>query len=854
MTQELKRRSRRRSALALAAVVVLVVLAVAFWPAPGPGDVARQGDLARDTAAPLECEIESYPCTWAEVSPEAATRTDQIGQIAAALLHAVQDPSVVATVLAGSDELAEVDADAQAVRFRLHGGRPAFVSLPHDHGDPDGGEAGAGVAVVPQPAVSGHVPPRAPLGRVSSWAAAGLSALVPTLHAQETPAGINTPTPGSGKRALILAPYLYDRLGGEAAHIAKQFSDTKDYTPANNGSVEFYANVRPDGKANEGAMSRTVVPVQGQSTIEHFLHWRRYNFIYVATHGFSFCPTFPGEPIPDKVTTRRPANPARDQWIAEEKGPCQTYLWVEEYPADTDEARTRTQHDRTWLGYAGVVPSYRVAYSRTPGLSAADAAACLQATSAAHANAASATTPDGKTLCLKPELITTSVFVSNEFFRYRYKGGFNHTVIFLAACESLKVSAGGGSLVNVLAPAGNRNVAVFGYTVLVNSAFAYQMGREAARLFLDTTNGSFSHAEILRRLEAKAVELLEMLGETVSGNSDGEVGDFAGMARSPGGHVHDGPVGEYGGLEEASSNPTHARDIVLLIDPTTGEDLQDGASVGVRSVGGPGPADRLNVHPQLIGVAPDDAPPTTRLEVRVVGEPVPDETYRPDRQVGDGAYRYQDTVSLGRAHKVGEVVDLEVRVELPGGGESRWVYEDIRLTNRVCDLIEPVMQTIVGAFGSVPFRDRVSPFSSQCLIRLRGPSTPGPTALYAPPLDAWIIVEIGTRTDMWPGAFDAPMRPEPSLGVNAVVVEDRRQPVVLFEHGGRVWKVRGEYPDRFEIRAESPVEVDADLQFAETPVAAVIRVARVVLKELGGEPGPDPEPEPEPDPKREPEV
>jgi len=214
-----------RRALLFAAVTALVPLAVAFWPG---GPATPDDSLSHVDIGPLDGEIEGYPCTWAEVAPEVADRTDQIGQIAAALLHAVPDPSVVAAVLAASDELAEVDADAQAVRFRLHGGRPAFVSLPHDHGDPDGGEAGEGVAVVPQPSVSEHVPSRAPLGRVSSWAAAGLSAVFPTLHAQATRAGINTPTPGNGKRALILAPYYFE-LGKETPHIAKQFSDTRDY-------------------------------------------------------------------------------------------------------------------------------------------------------------------------------------------------------------------------------------------------------------------------------------------------------------------------------------------------------------------------------------------------------------------------------------------------------------------------------------------------------------------------------------------------------------------------------------------------------------------------------------------------
>ena len=42
------------------------------------------------------------------------------------------------------------------------------------------------------------------------------------------------------------------------------------------------------------------------------------------------------------------------------------------------------------------------------------------------------------------------------------------------------------------------------------------------------------------------------------------------------------------------------------------------------------------------------------------------------------------SINLGRQGQADEIVDLEVRLEIPGGGDSRWVYKDIKLSATNC--------------------------------------------------------------------------------------------------------------------------------------------------------------------------
>ena len=69
-----------------------------------------------------------------------------------------------------------------------------------------------------------------------------------------------------------------------------------------------------------------------------------------------------------------------------------------------------------------------------------------------------------------------------------------------------------------------------------------------------------------------------------------------------------------------------------------------------------------------------------RFEVgfRVDGEMLPD-THPLTRPLGDEAWVFEERVPLGRDARPGERVDLDVRVEIPGGGISRWLYEDLLL-------------------------------------------------------------------------------------------------------------------------------------------------------------------------------
>lgn len=648
-----------RAALAIA--VALAALAVVLWHSD---PVAPGEQLWQDGVSRLECEVKGYPCTWPEVSPEAAVRTDQVGQIAAELLRLTQDPFAVADLLAEVVEFAELDADVHALRFRLPGARPAWVSLPHDHGEP--ADEVAALVHLPTPAPPGA---RGPSARVSDWAAAGIAALFPAVHAQASSTaggspGVNTSQPGSGKKALILSPYHYE-MGGEAPAIYQRFSRARDYQAAAGGAVEFYANLNPHNTPNDPADQQTL-GAQGQSTLIQFFRWSQYNFVYVATHGLSYCPTYDKDS--DLLTVRRAPSSARDALVA--AGKCETRIWVQDYP--NGAAGLQKAHaERAYLARPGVDPHYDTVFEQDPQLSAADARFCLTQRSP------DARVPGTGRPCFFERNLPTEIVVTAEFFRRQYPGGLSDVVIFLAACEGLKVK----DVANALAPPGTRNTAVFGYTELVSNYFARPMGIRAADAFLD---GGYHHRTVEGLLRQEAAKLAKDRSSGVRGT--GHASDFDSVLRGRG-----RPTGRVvsGAVEDASTNPTHARDIVLLIDPLTGAELKDGGSVVVRE-SPDGDGDRLDINPELMGVAPDQEPPRTRLQVRVAGEPVPDETYLPDRWIRDGVYRYAGTVSLGRTHVEGEVVDLEVRADLGGGSETRWVYEDIALIANPCEFTATV--------------------------------------------------------------------------------------------------------------------------------------------------------------------
>jgi len=191
-------------------------------------------------------------------------------------------------------------------------------------------------------------------------------------------------------------------------------------------------------------------------------------------------------------------------------------------------------------------------------------------------------------------------------------------------------------------------------------------------------------------------------------------------------------------------------------------------------------------------------------------------------KLGDTTYRYTFTADLPfDVDPEGTETSLKVVVDLPEGGISDYEV-DVTLvgSTAVCDIVEPARDRLLAAFGSsVPFYESGTEFTdNSCVFRLEYPWGPD-----QPDSRAFLYFErapaIKTRVEQRAEELDGPRTPIPSLGETAVAIEDPLglQPHVIFEFGGRVYDVYGEYDPLTEGSA---------------PVDALIGVAEIFLELL----------------------
>lgn len=684
---------------ARAALLVVVVTAASCG-----GDAAESGPAGIDFRdVPIPCRVEGYPCTWNEVPEATVTRTKQLGHLAARLTLTTPSLDSVAAFLDEREGMAEVVIDGTGVRYRLEGGRPAWVFLSsemdHHRGTPEA-VAGRGVASVPRgapPPSGGRVAGVVPLTRAARALGAWLGpAPLHAASARQSRRQAVAGEPGEGKKALVLSPYEHE-FPGVGADFTSRARLVRDYRERAGGSVLFRADLDPysDNPAAAGSEYRTVggdPTLSGEVRFEDFLGWDDYNLIILATHGGNASCRLPAPVGGAQVESRREpprGRPGPDlRPRPDSAGGCPLiyagrakqqsygdYIGVEIYfamgrvrreerPADA-QTRYDTPGRREWRDSGS---------NLREGLTPAEARTCE---AAVLANVVDPMT-DGGQPCLIPtwEHDNPMLVLWWPFFINQYPEGLDNTIVFLAACHSAK----GNVLLDALARPGNEAVTVFGFNTAVYAPRAWAIIRH----MIELVDAGWHSDELVRRLreyderiaadpEYQTPQRCDD-GSCTPGSTPDSV--VRGRALDPHDEILPDVPAE---LIDETPVATHGRDVVLLIDPRTGEELRDGGSVRVLGTPGDDRADRLELHPQILGVVDEADLRDIRLEVRVVDEAVPDETYTPGREVDEGAYRYDRDIALGRDHDEGEVVDLEVRVDLPGGNHSRWVYDNIRL-------------------------------------------------------------------------------------------------------------------------------------------------------------------------------
>lgn len=588
------------------------------------GVAAPQIDTASSTESGYEapCERKGFPCTWGEVSADALWLTDRLGWMAVDIMERTGSLGAVVEFLRGAEGIAEVWVGDFSVQFRVEGGRPAWVDLPSDPENPRlGGGAGRPPATRRDQNGGGKNGVAASDGRL-----------------------------GEGKHALFLAPVAW-HIGGLGSRV-KELQEVRDYTKAAKGKITYRANLVPDkaGKPHTKKEANKRIPgdnvpwgdtdllLSKPVKLEHFENWSEYNFVFLKTHGRAKCEDehcyttlHAGQPLIGAEEAARE--------LAQQRGVELVYELTELNNELSDAEREACK------SYLDGHPNPEFDVQRVDAGGDGDGTV-LEVNSDPK---------DPSKRCFRPYVTTKSamVLLATPFFEDVYgEKGLENIIIFLAACQSLKV----GDLADVFTNHGrNENVAVFGFDEIADTAWAAHVGSYLIDLMGLSGLDNEAVKDELQRLFPDAPLTGVVLADDV---------DPADL--------------EPASVVNQASNPTHGRDVVELVNPLTGEELRDGGSL--LAVGAPadGQPDAARVQMRVRGIDPETDIDQINVFLNVDGGP------------GSGPYALageveeyvwdvaDDTVELGFDVDRRGSHDLEIRATLEGGGESRWRYEDIR--------------------------------------------------------------------------------------------------------------------------------------------------------------------------------
>ncbi len=239
----------RRTLSAATTCLLTLALIVAACGSTQPGATAQPG--ASPAAAELECEVQGFPCSLAEVPADIFVRSDALGDEALGRLETGKSTSDVAAWLVDQEGMADVESDDSAIQFRLEGGRGTWII----RSDALGSRGSVGTAGSPDQVGRSVVPPppREP--------AADPGAVVQEAVDQ--------------KSAVVLSPFLWDfKKTDDGAEVTAILAGTRGYegrvtNPANDSSTATAVNV------------------------ESFKHWGNNQVIHVVSHGFRLCEQSP---------------------------------------------------------------------------------------------------------------------------------------------------------------------------------------------------------------------------------------------------------------------------------------------------------------------------------------------------------------------------------------------------------------------------------------------------------------------------------------------------------------------------------------------------------------------------------
>lgn len=253
----------RRCAAAWFALAALVLAAC------GGGGSADADGADVSTPPPvaeraLECERLAYPCTWAQVDRALIERSDELASSLRERLDAGMPTAEAVAWLRTQATLAEVQFDADKVRFRLPGSRAAWAA-----------RAGSMSQVLPPPQAVANRAPSA--GVAPAPSVAGATRAVPSDRASSSMKEggevrlQSVIRPGAAKRsALVLAPAAHEHQYLRADRVAEILDAMPDYS----GNVTLLQNLTTQ---------------EANVTVDSFRDWGDHDVIFVVSHGGELC-------------------------------------------------------------------------------------------------------------------------------------------------------------------------------------------------------------------------------------------------------------------------------------------------------------------------------------------------------------------------------------------------------------------------------------------------------------------------------------------------------------------------------------------------------------------------------------
>lgn len=242
------------------------------------------------------------------------------------------------------------------------------------------------------------------------------------------------------------------------------------------------------------------------------------------------------------------------------------------------------------------------------------------------------------------------------FFSSVYGGAgktLDEKFIFFSACQSMK------DLTLSKAVAGD-NTTVLGWTETVDADAAAKVSMDFYELYIrqglraeaafkevkDNLGENFQ-ADALRRFKPKGVDLETLVPPE---------------------------------FEQEGEENTRGREIITLFQPIYREELKERDPIPTNGIPGDGENDELLFQVQIDGIDGDQDPNQFTIHLAVDGQEL-EQTFQPQEKIGDYSYKVVDFAKLPFDAAEKDIVELEAWVELPTGGVSRQVLEEVELAN-----------------------------------------------------------------------------------------------------------------------------------------------------------------------------